>query len=230
MSINLKKRGILQNIHFRKALYHLINRQQMVIDLGQPRLYPSRSFQVSDKPFLFDKDWNVEMAVHLLQQSGYRGELIHLFTYKRHAPDAYWIQQEYQKYGIHVEVHIVSWGDMLQRENTEKADLILFEAVLSEGLIRQIEYYQSYNSFIRSHLDEALSSFVDQNIRGWLAEPGDKSKTRKLDIIEQKLKEEYALIFLVYKMVSTMSHPSLKGVKVNPRGWVDFKYVWFQND
>jgi SgrR family transcriptional regulator len=230
LTVNLQRSGILQNIYFRKALYHIINRQRMVVELGEPRLYPARGLQLTDRPHFFDKDWLVDEAVQLLCLSGYSGEAIRLFTYARHAPDAYWLKKEYVKYGINIEVNIVSWGDMLKKEKIDQADLILFEAVLSEGPIRQIEYYQSANSFIRSHLSEELSSVIDREIEELLAEPSDEGRRRKLHDIEKRVKEEYALVFLVYKNVSMMSHPSLQGVKVSPRGWVDFKDVWVQNE
>nr|WP_027415452.1 ABC transporter substrate-binding protein [Aneurinibacillus terranovensis] len=228
LTVNLKKEGALQDIHFRKALYHLINRQKMIVELGEPRLYPSRNFQVNGRPSFFDKDWKGDEALNLLSQSQYQGEPLQLFTYSRHAPDAFWLKHEYKTYGIHVHVNLVSWRDMLKKENMEKADLILFEALLSEGMIRLIEYYQSSNSFIRSHLDDKLSSFVDRNISELLAEPNDESRQQILQKIEQELKDQYVMIFLVYKTVSTMSHPSLRGVKVSPSGWVDFKNIWFK--
>ncbi|WP_047152741.1 ABC transporter substrate-binding protein [Aneurinibacillus tyrosinisolvens] len=228
MTMNTKKEGILQNLYFRKALHHLVNRQRMVAGLGEPRLYPASSFELGEHVQAFDKDWNPEEGLRMLRQSGYSGEILHLFAYRRHAPDAYWLKEEYKKYGIHIDVTIVSWADMLVRENMEKADFTLFEPVLSEGVIRLIECYYSVNSFLRAHVDEGLASFIDESIRQVLAEQNEEARTQKLQAIEERLKQEYAMVFLVYKSVSTTFHPSLQGVKVGPGGWVDFKDVWFQ--
>jgi SgrR family transcriptional regulator len=229
-TVNLKKPGPLQQLHFRKALHDLINRLRMVDELGEPRLYPASGFQWDGfRPTLFDKDHLEEEALHLLRQSGYNGEPIQLYTYPRHAPDARWLKDEYGKYGIKMEINIVSWKEMLNEANMEKADLILFEAVVSEGAIKLLEYYQCKTSFIRQHLPKDLTSQVDGWIDNLLAEPEETVRRHKLNIIEQTLREEYAFIVLVHKNVSAFSHPSLQGVKVNPRGWVEFKDLWFQD-
>lgn len=230
MTVNLKKKGILHDWRVRTALCRLINRARMIGDLGAPRLFPSASFMWSDQPDAVDHEWNVDEAVELLSKSAYNGEPISLYTFPRHAPDAYWLKSEYEKYGIRLDVNIVSWSGILERENMEKADLILFEAVLSEGIIRMIEYYQSANSALRSHLDDRLCQFVDEKISELLAEPDVQGRERILREIEHKLKAETAIVFLAYKNVSTISHPALHGIKVNPRGWVDFKNVWFEHD
>jgi SgrR family transcriptional regulator len=226
LTLNIKKYGALTDKNFRKALHHFVNRQSMVTDLGQSRVYPASSFVLNNRPQSFDTDWNREEALNYLNASSYGGEVIRLFTYKRHAPDAYWLQEEYAKYGINIEVVIVPWKDMLLKENIENADFILFEIVLSEGIIRLIENYQSF--FIRSHLSEKLSTLVENNLADLFAQSIEELQNKCLKNIEECMKEEHALIFLVYKCVSSTSHSSLQDVKVSPRGWVDFKKIWFE--
>jgi SgrR family transcriptional regulator len=228
MCVNLRKDGVLQDIRLRQALYHLINRQRMVEELGEPRLYPAGSFRYRDGHPHTDTAWKLDQALRWLEESGYQGEPIQLYTFARHAPDAWWLQREYQTYGIRLEVNIVAWSDLLNREILDKADLVLIEAVLSEGIIRMIEYYQSDNSPIRSHLNDSLVTYVDGRIGELLAEDTEEGRERKLAMIEQRLREEYALIYLAFKAVYAVSHPSLQGVRVNRRGWVDFKEIWFE--
>jgi MarR-like DNA-binding transcriptional regulator SgrR of sgrS sRNA len=230
LSINLRKAGPLQDIRLRKAMFHLINREQMVADLQGPRIYPAGNLRY---PPLFqtrDANWQETQAALDLQASGYRGETLHLYTFARHEADAYWLKRLYEAYGILLEVHIVSWNEFLQRETTGKADLLLFEAVLSEGIIRLIEYFQSANSPIYPLLPDSLAAFVDEQISQLLADASTDGREEKLAMIEQRINAEYALIYLTYKSVQTAFHPSMQGVKVNQRAWVDFKDVWFDRE
>lgn len=231
LTINTRKYGVLQNKTFREALVHLIDRSQMVRDLGFPRTAPSFSFDLKQvKSGGPDSFYNPDLGRRLLQLSGYQGEVLHLYVYERHAPDAEWLQTEYRLHGIHIDVHIVSWGEMLKRETMQEADFILFEAVLSEGLIRLLEYYQSPNSFLKMHLNDEMTEFVEQDIQELLLMGEPAQWEARLKDIERKLREVSAVLFLTYKTVSSQSPPSLQNVKLDPSGWVDFQQIWFEHN
>ncbi|USG67421.1 ABC transporter substrate-binding protein [Brevibacillus ruminantium] len=232
LTVNLQKQGPLQALPLRKALSHFLDRQQLVDDMGEPCLYPAYSLQwrgqVSPKAGGDGSHDGEELVESLLCQSGYRGERIQLYTYPRHAPDAEWLKTAYGKLGIMVDVQIVSWKEMLDEEQIRKADLILFEAVVSEGAIKLLEYLQGKNSFIRRHLSPERIGWVDKKLDRLLAEPEEAVRQKHFDEIEETLGREYAWITLTHKNVRAFSHHSLKGVKVNARGWVEFKDLWFQ--
>lgn len=230
LTVNLNKQGIVANHDFRRALSGLINRQRMVAELGEPRLFPCDSFmEAASGPVLYESGADRSVSVDFLKRSGYAGETLHLFTYERHAPDVYWLQREYAAYGVMLAVHIVSWDDMLQDTYIAQADFILFEAVSSEGIIRQLEYYTSTSSFLRAHMNKSLRDEADRCVACVQAEREKEAQTRMLQHMENRLKEEHAVIFLTYKTVGVTSHPALQGVRVSPRGWVDFKNVWFES-
>ncbi|HZG15527.1 MAG TPA: ABC transporter substrate-binding protein [Candidatus Bathyarchaeia archaeon] len=227
MSVNLRKKGVLQDIQLRKAMFHLINREQMIRDLGEQRLYSASQFRFQETYEREDRAWMEAAGLAFLRESSYDGESILLYTFARHEPDAKWLKRYLEPYGINLDVHIVGWSDLLREEIKEKADLLLFEAVLSEGIIRLVEYYQSANSLIFSQLSEAQTAFVEEQIGRLLAESTAAGREAQLASIEQELDESYSIIYLTYKAVNAVSHPSLQGVKVNQRGWVEFKDVWF---
>lgn len=229
MTLNLNKKGPLQDIKFRKALHHLINRQQLVLELGNSRVCPSSGFDLQLHDLGKDPDFDCSLGKNMLEESIYKGESIQLFTYKRHALDAYWIKRIYQKYDINIEINILPWKDMLNEEITKNADIVLFEAVTSEGIIRQIEYFKSNFSFVKSHLNQHLLHSIHELIGKALEQANADGIHQTLHTIEKNLKQNFALIFLAKKTVSTLSHPYLINVKVNPRGWVDFKHLWFKN-
>ncbi|WP_244226731.1 hypothetical protein [Paenibacillus protaetiae] len=173
-----------------------------------------------------DADWSLEQAVQLLAQSSYGGEALRLITYERHAPDAYWLKRELAIAGICLDVEIVPWKRLLQPSLMALADMILFELPSSEGIIRLLESLKSH--FIRAHLSEAQAAAIDEAVESLLSVPDEEERQRLFRGIEQRLKEEAALLFLVRKSVRSHTHPSLQGASLNAGGWVDFKRLWFE--
>ncbi|MBS4218743.1 SgrR family transcriptional regulator [Bacillus sp. FJAT-49711] len=228
LSMNLSKEGPQTNLYFRKALHRLIDRAKMVSALGEPRLYPSNGFQLRGLPSVIDREHNSSEVMPLLLQSGYSGEPIQLYCYERHEPDAFWLREECLKYGINLEINIVNWDEMAQIELIKRADCILFEVLLGDKEISQIHDYQFSHSFLRIHLSDELAEKIDRKIDEVLQEINLSVRECKLFEIESILKEHYAVLFLVHKKLGTAFHPSVQGVHMNSRGWVDFKDIWFQ--
>ncbi|MCY9666503.1 ABC transporter substrate-binding protein [Paenibacillus alginolyticus] len=225
LTINSNKGGILSDLSFRKALYHSIDRHSMQEALGLPRMYPAHQLTLSASTE-WDKEYNLPYALDCLRKSSYGGELLHLFTYRKHAPDAIWLASQYKSIGISLEVTIVDWMDMFLNENINRADLILFETVHNDRIISIFENLES--PFIRTHISEKLSGILDSGITKLIAQPIKKMQEKVLSDLEDELKEEYAFIYLVYKSISSSFHPTLRNAKLNSQGWIDFRNVWFE--
>jgi SgrR family transcriptional regulator len=251
LTMNLTKQGPQNHVDFRKALHLLLDRAQMVEDLGEPRIQPAAGFQLREEhPSRLGSLYPVQaeanigdegggpvdgvdveaQVIPLLTAAGYVGETLHLYTYDRHLPDAEWIKKQCTRYGIVVEVHGISWQDMRQLEHIQTADCILFEADFLEGQVQQIELYQYTNSFVRMHLREATRTRVDEKVRVLLQEADEMQRDRILLDIEGCLKEDYAVLFLVHKRLGTTFHPSVKGLRLDSRGWIDLRHIWFQSE
>jgi MarR-like DNA-binding transcriptional regulator SgrR of sgrS sRNA len=228
LTINANKKGPLEDLAFRKALYHLIDRESLVDDIGHSNHRTAHSFQLDVERARGDGAFLIDLGLTELNKSSYKGEILHLYTYERHSKEAFWLKEAYGQYGIQIEVHLTEWKDLLDPDLIQLADFILFEAVMSEGIIRLLDYFLSPGSFIRAHSSKSLAHFIDSTIQNLLTEPAIATTYNKLFQIEDGLKEDYRLIFLNYKTVSTLSHDSLKGVRLNGKGWVDFSTVWFK--
>ncbi|MDP4171887.1 MAG: ABC transporter substrate-binding protein, partial [Bacillota bacterium] len=125
LTLNAKKTGPLQDRNFRKALYHLINREELAEELGGPRYCPAHSFQLDLCERTDDVMYDWKEALEALQASSYDGEILHLYTYERHLPDALWLQEKYKRFGIALEITILPWKDLLNSSIIERADFIL---------------------------------------------------------------------------------------------------------
>ncbi|SFA88121.1 MULTISPECIES: ABC transporter substrate-binding protein [unclassified Bacillus (in: firmicutes)] len=230
LTFNLNKNGPLKELFLRKAISYFIDRRQLLFDLGEPRFSPAESFELKLKTTLTDRDFSIIDGKENLKQTKYNGESLSLYTYKRHEDDAKWISAQLRTHGINIEPIILSWQDMQNPDVQNKADMILFEAVLGEGEVQFIELMQSGYSFIHNHLDEISKEKIDIEIRNIMSIPDINVRNQRVKGIEQLLKNESLLTFLVHKSVATSSHPSLKGVKINEKGWVDFKEIWFDQE
>lgn len=223
-----KKTAPQQNIHFRKAVSKLIDRKKLIAELGAPRMTASFSFEIQQSLNTTFETVEDKKIKTLLKASGYLGETLHLFTYDRHQPDAEWIKREAARYGILMEVTILGWSEILNQENIDQADCILFEAVWGEHELSKLELYQSGYSFLRQHLSPDTANFIDSQIEVILFEPKQSVRSLLFEEIEARLISEQALVFLVHKNIESTFDPSIKGVMLNAHGQVDFKNIWIK--
>ncbi|MBB3125677.1 MarR-like DNA-binding transcriptional regulator SgrR of sgrS sRNA [Paenibacillus rhizosphaerae] len=230
LTMNLAKPGILQTGSFRRALALAVDRGCMVRDLGYPHAFPCLGFHLEPQPDNADPLYDPEEASRELKRSGYRGEGLKLYAYRRHEQTARWLQQQYGLAGIRLDVHILPWEELMKEERTREADLILFEALLSEGLLRQIEYLLSRYSFIRSMLDPGTQAEVDRLVGQLLQEADPGARGESFQRLESWLMERGTAIYLTYNEARVLSHPAQQGVRLNAAGWVDFKDIWFKGE
>ncbi len=230
MTFNQFKPGPLQDVRLREAIHRLLDRRQLVDDLRGTRLYPSTGFHINGTPSPADSEYDRQKGLELLQQSTYKGETLYLYVYERHAPDAYWIQQQLATHGIQLEVQIVAWSELLRPEQMQTADFIVYEANLSDPHISLLEALQSPFSFIRNHLGSDVLHELHMRIGQYLSEPAEEVRQEMLEQMEKRLKETYSISFLALLQVEPSFHPSLQGVRLTPHGWVSFRDLWYKSD
>ncbi len=228
LTLNMKKAGWLQSLPLRKVLVHSIDRQRMIKELGEHRGYPVNGFSLKCDSEPIDLVYRPNETILGLSSSGYDGHPLRLLTYGRHAAAAEWLQQQYGAIGIRIEVRILPWSEMMKPSTIAQADLILYEAVLSEGPLRLLEYFQSEGSFLRSSLSNEICDYIDNRTEAMLVDPEAAAEQKWLTEIEAELNQTSACVFLISKSVTTVFDSTLQGVKVNSKGWVDFPSIWFK--
>ncbi|WP_166239582.1 ABC transporter substrate-binding protein [Paenibacillus turpanensis] len=227
LTFNLRKEGPLRDERLRQAITHCIDRRKIVVELGGPRFYPARGFRLRLRPSFTDPDFWGDRVFELLKGSSYQGEVLRMYIYKRHEQDAYWLKSYLESYGIHVEPTVLSWRELLDPSKQAEADLILFQAVVHEREGSLEELMQSGYSFVVNHLSPEIHTELEAGVNRLLAEPTAAGREACFSSIEKLLRERYALVYLVHKNGTAFSHPRVKGIKVNEKGWIDFKNIWF---
>ncbi|MFC5650678.1 ABC transporter substrate-binding protein [Paenibacillus solisilvae] len=223
---NMRKDAPQQSAAFRSAFDLLVNRTRMIQELGEDRKYPARGFQPNHANLAEDYSYHPEQAAELLKESGYSGETVRIGTYGIHVQDARWLQQNLASFGINIEVQAETWQTIRNPDVRSGVDGLIYCVVLAEDEVCLIETYEQPGNFLREHLDPRLREWVKGKIDLVLGSREAEERWRLLAEIEDKLREETHVIFLLHKKVDTFYHPTMRGVGVNSLGWIDFREVW----
>ncbi|MDT3427333.1 MarR-like DNA-binding transcriptional regulator SgrR of sgrS sRNA [Paenibacillus forsythiae] len=229
---NQRKEGPQNSPAFRQALDLIIDRSRMIADLGENRIFPAQGFR-TERGRAADQAEGVEPApdaaeiYRLLEQSGYRGETVRLSTHSRHAADAQWIRQRCRAFGIRMEIQMRKAEDMANPAFSPEHDCQLYEIVLGNDEIQDLELYLQ-QGFFPSALADGMLDTVTASARAVMSDPDPQSRWRRLNELEELLRQSYSVLFLLHKKSNTRFHSSIQGINLNSCGWVDFRTVWFQ--
>lgn len=227
---NLKKAGWMQNSRLREVLCSAIDRQKLLEMIGSEDLSPAAGIlaggETKQEPLLPEK------AAALLQEAGYDGEALQLFTYtfQQNEQEACWLAQTWERLGIKVEVTILPVHEFGSTHYLEKADLILCYQVMDEN--RELflhEMYLSPRSIMRRYLSPQASEQIDSQAHIIMQEESAEKRFAHLLALEEQIKQELAIYFVYHRHERATYHPALSGVTLNALGWVQFKDVWFQS-
>ncbi|MNB84147.1 HTH-type transcriptional regulator SgrR [compost metagenome] len=229
---NQSKKGPQNHPYFRKALDLLINRNRMIDELGEDRLYPAFGFRYlpGERAEAAGKSPSPDPIVirELLNASGYSDEMLRLHVNSFHCRDALWIQEQAGTFGIRVEVEVIDrLEDEENREQTLKHDVRLFGSVLGEDEVSEIQMYLQKN-YLGSAFDEETAMAVQRKVTAVFREPEESKRQKILAELEALMRETNAVLFLVHKKNNTSHHRTVRGVSINAYGWLEFHKIWFQ--
>ncbi|MBD0378827.1 ABC transporter substrate-binding protein [Paenibacillus sedimenti] len=227
---NQWKTGPQNHYKFRQAMHHILDRQQMIADLGDNLIYPGCGFRpllpasgntAEDPPLDHDE------IMALLDASGYNGETFRLATNYYHQEEAAWIEERCRSFGIHVETYMkMELADLNHSAALPEHDGQLFGYVLNNDEVRELEVYAQRNFFL-SAFDEQLAANVKRTMHAIFREPDEKERQSKLGMLEDLVRQKHAVLFLVHTKSNTAFHKSVRGVSINAYGWLDFHKIWF---
>ncbi|NJJ41793.1 ABC transporter substrate-binding protein [Paenibacillus apii] len=229
---NRRKEGPQNSLAFRRALDLIIDRRQMIADLGENRIYPALGFRTqhgtaADLYEQIDPATEEADIYRLLEQSGYQGETVRMTTHTRHTADAQWIQRRCRDFGINMEVHVRTAEDFCEPGFSPEDDCQLYEVVLGDDELNDLELYLQ-KGFFPSALEGGMLETVKASALAVMSDPDRNSRWRRLHELESLLGQSYSVLFLLHKKSNTRFHSSIQGINLNSCGWLDFRTVWFQ--
>lgn len=233
LTFNETKNNIIQQIKFRQAIHYGINRQQMIDDLGGIRQKPSAGFILEERDEIYCSSYDPAHAAQLMEESGYNGETLTLYTYEMPANEqsAKWLQKASGKIGISIEVVVLPVEELYIPAIIAQADLILSGEVLGQQPdLSLIEMYMSRNSYITNHRNPADKSFIRNQISMCLKDENLAIRMGYLANIQAQLKRNFSVLFLHHSLQLVGHHQTLQGISLNAWGKIDYKDVWLRKE
>ncbi len=228
MMWNSSKDGPQQSMDFRRAFGLFLNRKQMIRDLGEDRIYPARGFRPTLQTPYLNEEMDEREARRLLLKSGYNGEEIVISTYGSNSSDAHWIERRCADFGVNIKLHFTTHASVRKEGVLPSADAMLFCLVFAVEDVCEIENYEQNGNFLKEHLHPDIGEWVKRQIDKTLAAPDPAVRRQLLDAIEDRLREEAHVTFVLHKKLNMYIHPTVKGVGLNSLGWIDFKDIWLE--
>lgn len=215
---NMNKKSIRMNPLLRRRISSIINKDNMVKDLGYPRFKKANSF--------IDQEKDDSSNSGIYQDTNY-DESLTLMTYEL-APnedDVSWIKTEFNKYGIKLDVIIVPYSSFT--EMSKQADLVL-SGFVSENS-REVSVYNLFLSAsnIFSELynsEESVYTFCDKVMR----EIQEEKRIELLKQLEENLINQDIIIPLYSTFQKALIHKNLMGISMNTIGLVPFDRLFFR--
>lgn len=227
---NQWKAGPQNHPAFRRALHHIIDRQQMVDDLGGDLVVPARGFRphhvYAGRAEKEEEALSREQIQALLDLSGYRGEAFRVASNPYHEEDACWIRDRLESFGIHVELDVKRVEELRDYEDWGHYDCRLFGNVFTGDEICELEMYLQKNYFLAA-FDPGTTEQVSRLTEGIFRVEDGMRRQGMLDELEALMKQTHSILYLVYKKSNTSFHQSVRGVSINTSGWLDFDKIWF---
>lgn len=227
---NQRKSGPQNHPKFRQALHHIIDREQMIAELGGDRIFPAQGFRpyrpVSDKITAANSSVSRSEILALLKASGYQGETFRLLTTEYHEEDAAWIRERCESFGVHMEIEITDPSEFAVHPSLPQHDCVLFGNIFSDDEVCELEMYLQKNYFL-SAFDEPMTEAVKKAAVSVFRESDEKERQCKLADVENLIWQTYSVLYLIQKKSNTSFHKSVRGVTINASGWLDFHKIWF---
>ncbi|MGE5702399.1 MAG: ABC transporter substrate-binding protein [Clostridia bacterium] len=227
---NQRTVGPQNQLKFRQALHHIIDRERMVAELGGDRISPAYSF----RPSRTIVDQGSTGGVHLtrteieelVQASGYRSETFRLVTTAYHEADAVWIRERCKEFGIHLEINVRPHAEFAN-DALPDHDGQLYGNVFSHDEVSELEMYLQNNYFFSAY-DRQTAAAVKEATALIFREPDWNGRQQKLAELEAYMQQTYSVLYLVQKKTNTSFHKSVRDVTINSFGWLDFYKIWIQ--
>ncbi len=228
---NQQARGPQNHPAFRQALSHIIDREQMIAELGGDRLYPAYSFRPYPedvhKSTGGDTRVNRSEIEQLLNASGYRGEPFRMVTTAHHQEDAEWIRERCEAFGIQMIIDVRDPSEFAVHDSLPEHDCLLFGNVFHNDEVCELKMYLQKNYFLSAY-DEQTAEVVKKTAVSIFRESDEKERQHKLAYLEDVMRQTYSVLYLVQKKTDILFHKSVRGVRINSFGWLDFDKIWFQ--
>ncbi|GIO53409.1 SgrR family transcriptional regulator [Paenibacillus cineris] len=217
---NVSREGVQQSEAFRRAVRMILHPGDMVAELGGERALPAFGFRPDASRSHAVEPTRPDRVRRALEESGYNGEVLRFACHQKYGEDGMWVVNRLAAWGIHIET--------LDYDQWPESDFVISGLVFPEDEVCEIEAYQHRDCVMQAYFDRERKEWITGRIDAAVAAESTDQRRMFLKEIEEHLRDEATVIFLHHRRLSTFLHPSVRGVSLNPLGWIDFKDVWLE--
>lgn len=226
---NMKQQGPHQSRRFREAVHLLVDRNAMAREIDGGDTYPARGFLPQEPPQWEESGYDPVAARILLREDGYQGEPLHIMLSEKHVMRGNWIAARLAKEGIPVNLEILTWEEAGSLGKAPWSQCYLGGTVVDEDMdLSLLEMYQIENMPLRLYFSDELQEELDLRINAILEEPEQEKRPMRIRELENTLKDNCYVLFLLHSTSKTTFSSVINGVSLNSLGLINFKELWFQ--
>ncbi|SDZ58646.1 DNA-binding transcriptional regulator SgrR of sgrS sRNA, contains a MarR-type HTH domain and a solute-binding domain [Evansella caseinilytica] len=227
LTLNRKSGILADDAMLRKAIFHFLSPEKMIAELGGTRFSTaSRLLAESERE---NAVRSKSIGRSCLKNSSYAGEPLTLFSYAGagNEADGKWIQKELKREGIDVVLTFFPYEELLRLPLSVKADMLLGEQLTDDNVwYTYMSALTGNHSLLAHHLPGETEAEIAAKSQAGENETDTAAALRK---IEARLVQAHSFIHL-YRIKQFAFYPSyVRGVQMNPLGWVDYTKLWYQS-
>ncbi|WP_394217626.1 ABC transporter substrate-binding protein [Halobacillus trueperi] len=238
LTFNFHKNNIVQDPHFREAIYHLLDIEKMADTFrwrafGDPHEFPDDHQYVEASSFVPKRSVHLEkkstMIPELLKKSGYDGEALKLFhlEFPNAVKEAEWLETRGAEYGIHFERHPFNFSNFYAEDMGKDVDLIFMGEVSSlDPHLSFLGAFYNKNLFFRRFFPPWGLQWIHDKLDVLKRQETYEGRERVMDEIETYIRKQHLLIFQYHPIKVRTFHPMIQDVRFQSFGHFDFSKIW----
>ncbi|RED54519.1 ABC transporter substrate-binding protein [Cohnella lupini] len=229
LAFNFRKSPVVRELKFREALYHLLDMDQMRVDLGRESLVAASSF-VPWKSSLPIK--SRDEAKRLLAQSGYEGERLTLYANNvpQEREEARWFAEMAAAEGISVDCVYFHMKDFYDRSMDHAADFIFMgESASADPYLSILDSFYNDSLIYRRFLSEEHIRTIDRMLEGFKIEPDKTERERWINRIESYVRNEHLILFRYHPVFNRAIPAIIQNIRSADHGYDDFRKSWIEH-
>ncbi len=228
LAFNFNRDSVVQSHSFRKAIFHLLDTERMYQDLKREGFIEASSFF----PWKSTTQKRDRSKVReYLAQSGYRGEILTLFSldFPKALEEAEWIAEQAKLEGIILKHVPFSINQFYSNTIDVEADLLLM------GEVATLDYHLSflgafYNEalFFRRLLKKEQLIVIEESLEQFKFEPNAMEREYWMEKVESYLRDQHLILFQNHPIKNRVFHPMIQDIRFESFGYVDLQKLWIQ--
>lgn len=225
---NQKRDTVVNDLHFREALYHLLDNQQLLKDIGADLGSPASRYFPKESALLHK---SLTKAKAALKKSTYNGETLHLGylpMFQKAIHQSEWLQKRAEKIGISFKRIPFTFNKEFFTSSMEKnMDMVMIGDIpMSDDELSFLDFCTNGTLLLQRFLSTENQNHLQEKVTHFKFEQDTEKRWTLYQEIDRWLIDNYFLIYIIHPHKQNLVHTMLHNNPMNVAGYYDFKNVW----